>query len=192
MSLSLDELKNKLNQSESVDDINSEDLRKVMLKQQKLNLLVSELSNETNILMHEYKQELNKNPSSNKNNIYILNQKLEHIGNNPRTSKINSLNSNISQLTEEIYKDIINIRKLEHKYETLNSKEKLHLEKMIYEYSKKYKEIMELENQYTNRKNDKHLEDIHIKYRNNKFLYVSGTLFASVFIAVSIYLFRKK
>jgi hypothetical protein len=178
-----------LHNAGSVSTLNSQELIAIHNKQEKLQGMVSQLARMTGMQLYEYSTAMNTNPNK---NVYLLNQRMEKVNSNPINNSVKQLNSNIVSLTHEIYGDILNLRNLDHKYDTLSSNEQQHLDKMIDEYTKKYKEISNLDESNDMGLLNQQVMDTQLRMRYQSSMYIAATIGSLVILGGAIYLFKKK
>ena len=176
-------------QTSSVEQMNSQDVLAIEEKQRKLQQLISQLARMVGVQLYEYNSVLHKD---NDKNVYFLNKQLNHVNNNPVNNNVKKLNDQIAKLTEEIYGDILHLRNLDHKFQTLTSHEKLYLDKMVKEYSEKYNEIINLDDDDKNALVNQQFIDTQMRLRYQSSMYAIASLGALLIFGSAIYVLRKK
>jgi hypothetical protein len=188
--LDLNKIKEMLNRPDSVKDLNNKEMNNIIQKQHELTMLVEKLRTSIRTDFSDMKQILNDNSKKYNNNSYLMNLKFKQHAN--FSEEVTKINKKITELTQEIYNDIIKLRSNEYKYQTLSKKEKMNLDKMVIDYKKKYAEIKKLDDTYSGGYLDKYLEDTEVKIRNRTKMYISASAILAGILAVSIIIFRKK
>ena len=133
--LDLNKIKEMLNRPDSVKDLNNKEMNNIIQKQHELTMLVEKLRTSIRTDFSDMKQILNDNSKKYNNNSYLMNLKFKQHAN--FSEEVTKINKKITELTQEIYNDIIKLRSNEYKYQTLSKKEKMNLDKMVIDYKKK-------------------------------------------------------